>query len=99
MIVKDILDYDNSDEWREILSLCVSTLFTTSLFNCYRLDNLNDIFPKGLLDGIGGVGLTYLYANGDVKNNILSFEIWWELRLFFWNKIISLKNFSVVLVI
>lgn len=75
MIVKDILDYDNSDEWREILSLCVSSLFTTSLFNCYRLDNLNDIFSKGLLNGIGGVGLTYLYANGDVKNNILSFEI------------------------
>ena len=73
MTVKEIIDHTHSTEWEAILASCVANLYIHSLFGKYNLPCINDIFSKGLFDGLSGVGLTYLYVENRT-NNILSFN-------------------------
>lgn len=71
LVLIEISQYTHSAEWKELLDFCVTNLYVNSLFNQYRVSHFNNIFSKGLFDGITGIGLTYLHLSNSC-NDVLS---------------------------
>lgn len=63
IVLSKISQYTQLPEWRALLNTCATNLYINSQFNHYSISHLNNIFSKGLFDGISGVGLTYLYLS------------------------------------
>ena len=74
LVLSEISRYTRSSEWKELLDICATNLYMNSLLSRYRISHFNNIFSKGLFDGVSGIGLTYLYL-ADHSDDVLSISI------------------------
>lgn len=63
--------YTKEKKWFDNLQLWITNIYVNSLLNGFEIPKMNDIYTKGIFDGISGIGWLYLYANSDLDNLLL----------------------------